>query len=152
SGFRMGEVLPVGSTAEVSRFAISKLFRRQIGGEGGSAGNPHPALQARLIPNLSLALILAVTRMALAHGITHVCAVMEPALLRLLHRLGIEFTPLGPPVEYHGLRQPCFAPGVDLLEQLRAARPDYWRLITDGGRFLLPRGIEQAFQPTAFVA
>ena len=35
--------------------------------------------------------------------ITHIVAMMEPALLRLLRRLGIAFHPLGDPIEHHGL-------------------------------------------------
>jgi N-acyl amino acid synthase of PEP-CTERM/exosortase system len=137
--FHAGKVLPVRSTAEVSRFAISKAFRRRA--TDGAYPDEHDAGDAvvddrRVLPSLSLGLIIAITQMGLANGITHVCAVMDPALFRLLNRLGIEFTPLGPPVNYHGVRLPCYAEGTALLEQLRIARPDYWDLITNGGRFL----------------
>ena len=84
----------------------------------------------RLMPILSLGLIAAVTQMGLARGITHVCAVMEPALLRLLRRVGIAFKTAGPLVDYHGLRQPCYAECTELLEQVRGARPDCWRMMT----------------------
>jgi len=88
------------------------------------------------MPLLSLGLIHAITKMALANGITHVCAVMEPALLRLLARLGVEFKALGPGVEYHGVRQPCYARVLELLDQLRLMQPENWAIVTNGGRFL----------------
>lgn len=140
--FHAGRVLPIESTAEVSRFAISKAFRRRA--TDGTYPDQHAADSAfvddrRVVPSLSLGLIIAITQMGLASGVTHVCAVMDPALFRLLQRLGIEFRPLGPPVEYHGVRQPCYAEGTALLDQLRIAKPDYWDLITNNGHFLARR-------------
>jgi len=135
-----GKALPLRSTAEVSRFAISKAFRRRA--TDGTYPDEHESstpFDRRVLPSLSLGLIIAITQMGLANGITHVCAVMDPALFRLLQRLGIEFAPLGPPVEYHGTRLPCYAEGTALLEQLRIARPDYWDLITNSGRLLSQR-------------
>lgn len=134
---RMDDILPHCSTAEVSRFAISKSFRRRAGDSAGvDPSRAATRADRRVAPNLSLGLILAITQMALASGIIHVCAVMEPTLLRLLRGLGIVFTPLGPPVEYHGLRQPCYARCLELLDQVRTARPDHWAVITDRGRLL----------------
>jgi N-acyl amino acid synthase of PEP-CTERM/exosortase system len=137
--FHTGRILPVASTAEVSRFAISKAFRRRA--TDGTYPDEHEPSDLiiddrRVLPSLSLGLIIAITHMGLANGVTHVCAVMDPALFRLLQRLGIDFSPLGPPVEYHGSRQPCYAEALPLLEQLRIARPDYWDLVTNGGKAL----------------
>src|SRR5436190_16908318 len=92
--FHAGRVLPVESTAEVSRFAISKAFRRRA--TDGTYPDQHEPSNAtiddrRVLPSLSLGLIIAITQLGLANGITHVCAVMDPALFRLLQRLGIEF-------------------------------------------------------------
>jgi N-acyl amino acid synthase of PEP-CTERM/exosortase system len=86
-------------------------------------------LERRLVPMLSLGLIAAVTQMGLARGITHISAVMEPTLLRLLRRLGIHFHAAGPLVDYHGQRQPCYASGAELLEQLRAMHPACWGMM-----------------------
>ena len=149
--FHAGKVLPVASTAEVSRFAISKAFRRRNtdGTYPDQFAPDNPVIDdRRVLPNLSLGLIIAITQMGLAAGVTHICAVMEPALFRLLQRLGIEFAPLGPAVDYHGIRQPCYAEGAVLLDQLRIARPEYWDLITNGGQFLSLRSA----RPTAVLA
>lgn len=150
--FHAGDILPCNSSAEVSRFAVSKAFRRRAtdGTYPDQYELPNEAADnRRVLPSLSLGLIIAITQMGLANGITHICAVMDPALFRLLQRLGIEFTPLGPAVDYHGLRQPCFAEGATLLDQLRIARPDYWDLVTNGGRFPHHRA---AVQPQALAA
>src|SRR3546814_20846664 len=72
--------------------------------------------------------------MSLDHGICYWCAVMERPLLRLLARLGINFEDVGPLVDYHGRRQPCFLKLDTMLQQVRAERPDVWQILTDGGR------------------
>jgi len=74
-------------------------------------------------------------------GITHWVAVMEPTLLRLLRRSGIAFNLLGDPVEYHGLRQPCYAKIGDLLAGVYAKNREIWDLFTDSGRLWRPPGI-----------
>jgi N-acyl amino acid synthase of PEP-CTERM/exosortase system len=73
-------------------------------------------------------------RMSIENGITHWCAVMEPTLLRLLTRLGIHFEPIGPMIEYHGRRQPCYIPLEVLLPRVQRERPDVWDVITRGGK------------------
>ena len=76
----------------------------------------------------------AIVQMSWDRGITDWCAVMEPALLRLIGRLGLEFTPLGPPVEYHGLRQPCYGNANTVLAGMRRQRYAAWALITEEGQ------------------
>jgi N-acyl amino acid synthase of PEP-CTERM/exosortase system len=87
---------------------------------------------------MTLGLMSIAVEFMVDHGIDYVCAVMEPTLLRLLTRLGIHFERLGPPVEYHGLRQPVYRHLGDLLAQIRHERPDVWAVITDRGRLWKP--------------
>jgi N-acyl amino acid synthase of PEP-CTERM/exosortase system len=151
-GVRTGRILPPASTAEVSRFAISKSCRRRA--EDGlypdqyATSSSREAGKRRLGHGLSLGLIVAVTQFGLSHGITHICAVMDPILLRLLHGLGVELLPIGPAVEYHGLRQPCYANAAELLAQLRVARPEYWDLVTTGQQFIQGRKGSEGPAPT----
>jgi N-acyl amino acid synthase of PEP-CTERM/exosortase system len=56
---------------------------------------------------------------------------MEPALLRLLSRFGIYFTPIGPLVEYHRMRQPCHANAATLLQRVREENFDLWEFLID---------------------
>jgi N-acyl amino acid synthase of PEP-CTERM/exosortase system len=84
-------------------------------------------------PLMRMGLIQALVRMSLQHNITHWCAVMEQSLLRMLAAMGIHFTPLGPIVEYHGLRQPCFLVLPKMLQDVKRERPAFWSVLTSGG-------------------
>ena len=124
-------ILPLHSTAEVSRFSISKHFRRRrtdiLQGDG-AVGTAH-----RCGPLLRLGLIQALIRMSVQRGVTHWCAVMEPSLLRILAGMAIRFEPLGPPIAYHGLRQPCFCHVGKMLRDVEKERPAFWNVLTEGG-------------------
>lgn len=128
--------LPIERTTELSRFAISKQFRRRAG-DGLYGGITDTDVggedRRRIIPHLSLGLISAAIRMGIESGMEFVCATMEPTLLRLLTRLGVHFTSLGPIVDFHGLRQPCYADGWALLERIKRERPDVWEVINENG-------------------
>jgi N-acyl amino acid synthase of PEP-CTERM/exosortase system len=133
-------ILPAGRTAEISRFAVAKTFRRRL------TDNRYPderegddrdvAIQRRIAPVITLGLIMGALKIGLENGMTHACAVVEPALLRLISRNGMEMMPIGRPVEYHGLRQPCFLSGKDFLHSLAKNRPDIWAVVTDNGHAL----------------
>jgi len=130
-------LLPLETTAELSRFAISRAFRRRIG--DGDYGRPNDADDLlkdgrRVIPHITLGLMTTALRVGVQRGVTHICAVMDPALLRLLTRFGIRFDPLGEPVDYHGWRQPCYAELREFFANIEAERPDVWDVITDCGR------------------
>lgn len=124
--------------AEVSRFAVSKTFKRRRGESEKVAGvsdqldyTERKLLEEsrRIFPHISLGLIAMLFVMSQKHDITHWYAVMEPSLSRLLTRFGINFTQLGPVVDYHGQRQPMIARPDQLLENIRRKRPDFYALI-----------------------
>lgn len=118
--------LPLYSAAEVSRFSISRQFRRDSNED-----------EAEFIsvsgPLMRLGLIQSLVRMSFEYGITHWCAMMEPTLLRMLAAMAIRFRPIGPLVEFHGLRQPCYCSLTDILESVRQERPAFWSVLTNGG-------------------
>jgi N-acyl amino acid synthase of PEP-CTERM/exosortase system len=124
---------PIARTAEISRFSIVKSFRHHTPDSGVEA-TLTPEEWRKLLFHLPLGLIKSCVEMSAREGITHWAAVMEPALLRLLTRLGIHFNPLGPLVNHHGRRQPCWADLDALLRRVFDERPDVWDVITDGGR------------------
>ncbi|HUZ73954.1 MAG TPA: PEP-CTERM/exosortase system-associated acyltransferase [Stellaceae bacterium] len=133
--------LPRLRTAELSRFAVTKEFRRRAGetvyADVGEAGaRPASLPERRALPHITFGLMRAVLLMSLEHNISHLCAVMEPALLRLMARFGLRFEPAGELVDYHGLRQPCFAALEDLVAGIRTAREDMWMAGTEGGRLI----------------
>ena len=127
---------PVLQMAEVSRFCISKDFRKREGDWLYPQSNEPADRQdeRRVVPNMTLGLIEGLVRMSLDHGILYWCAVMERPLLRLLARLGIHFEDVGPLVDYHGRRQPCFLRVDSMLERMQQERQDVWEIVTDGGQ------------------
>lgn len=122
--------------AEISRFAVSKQFRRRLGEPQTTHGvvNPFPSenvnQERRVLPQITLGLFQAIVRMSRDHEIRLWVAVMEPTLLRLLRRFGIYFTPIGEPVEYHGLRIPCVGPVDDVMDGIRRNFPEVFQFIT----------------------
>jgi len=118
-------------TAEISRYAVSKIFRRRRD-ENFYADVDFADLHGndvrRLVPHMSLGLIRGVFGLAANEGITTLAAAMVPALVRLLERFGIVFQPLGPPIDFHGLRQPCIADCEALLAGMAARNEEYHRL------------------------
>jgi N-acyl amino acid synthase of PEP-CTERM/exosortase system len=131
-GRRQFRAFPASQTAEVSRFAVSKQFRRRRGEEHyADVGFAESALagagERRLMPYITLGLLRGIFRICLEGRISHVAAVMEPPLIRILRRLGLEFEPLGGLVNHHGLRQPCIARLSDLIEHSRDSASLVWQ-------------------------
>jgi N-acyl amino acid synthase of PEP-CTERM/exosortase system len=125
--------------AEISRFAVSKAFKRRVGEAGTLAGVSEnidmyfEEDERRILPHLSLGLFAAVMRMVHTHQVTHCYAVMEPALHRLIGRFGVIFNPIGPSVDYHGLRIPCLGTVDEALPSIKRVAPSVWDLITERG-------------------
>jgi N-acyl amino acid synthase of PEP-CTERM/exosortase system len=127
---------PIGTTAEVSRFAISRDFRRRNSDQAGPSDQFETAASrdTECRSNMPcLGLIQIVLQMSVARGITHWAAVMEPALLRMLVAMGIRFNPIGPRISHHGIRQPAFCHIPSVLEMLFYDKPRYWDVVTKEG-------------------
>jgi len=127
--------LPLHSAAEVSRFSISRHFRRILDG----AAPEDQAVLKNSGPLMRLGLIQGLVRMSVQHGITHWCAIMEPTLLRMLGAMGIRFRPVGPLVEFHGMRQPCYCNVADVLDTVCRERPAFWSVLTNNGQLTVLR-------------
>jgi N-acyl amino acid synthase of PEP-CTERM/exosortase system len=127
---------PVLEMAEVSRFCVSKEFRKRQGdGLMPQSNEPEDRKdERRVVPNMILGLIEGLVDMSIQNGIVYWCGVMEPPLLRLLSRLGINFESIGPLVDYHGRRQPSILRIPNMLKNVSEVRPDVWEILTDGGR------------------
>ena len=144
--------VPRARMGEVSRFAVSRSFRRRVGEAGSPTAVTDESLAAmeaaqrdmadrRLAPHITLGLIESLVSMSVRSGTTHWCSVMERALLRLLSRIGIYFENLGPEVEYHGRRQPCFSELSLLLARVREERLDVWEVLTREGTSGVDRSV-----------
>lgn len=137
-------VLPGNAkVGEVSRFCVVKGMR-QRDSEDQYADIKWPYEEnglsiRRHMPNVSLGLMRGVVMLARAFDVSHLCAVMDPALLVMLRRLGINFEPVGPKVNYHGIRQPCHRALADISAEMRDARPSLWDVVfgDDGDEALM---------------
>ena len=109
------------TTAEVSRLAISKSYRRRLNdgfynieykgdcdaerhGEQRSRAHISDAgMHRRHKPEIIWGLYKAMYQASKLQGITHWFAAMEKPLLRLMRRcFHIDFTPIGPELDYYG--------------------------------------------------
>ena len=136
--------IPRRSLAEISRFSVSKGFKRRLAEANNSCGisdvaeyedkTGHDAAHRRLLPHVTIGLFAGIVQMSAEQGITHWYSFMEPTLIRLLTRFGIYFDPIGPPVQFNGARQPTIAAVDEVLTGIHRERRDVWEIITDGGR------------------
>jgi N-acyl amino acid synthase of PEP-CTERM/exosortase system len=123
---------------EISRLAISKLYRRRQGdtiygiteSSGKMTRDPHA--ERRGLPVLCLGLLREGYQEAVRQGLTHVYAVMERQLHVLLRRFGVIFKSIGPAVEYHGERVPHVLGLRDLESQCPKKRPDVFTYFREG--------------------
>jgi N-acyl-L-homoserine lactone synthetase len=109
--------LPLRTTGEISRFALSKQRR----------------MSCNASSKVRLGLMQGIVRLSGELGLTDWCAIMEPMLLRLLRMNAIDFAPIGSLVEHHGLRQPSYGNISGILAQMWAQQWDVWNYVTLGG-------------------
>jgi N-acyl amino acid synthase of PEP-CTERM/exosortase system len=135
NNIELAKFVSIADSVEVSRFAISKEFRRRWSDERVIAdGRPLTRLESTRQANLPcLSLIQFLLRQCVEQGVVYWTAVMESTFLRMLARMGIHFTSIGPVVFHHGFRQPCYCYLPTMLEELKFEHPDYWQVITNGG-------------------
>jgi len=130
-------------TAEISRLILNGAFRRRKGEAAIAYGNDQNIRQPgdprrRHFPHPVLGLMVATMRLSVDHGITHWLAGMEPRLNRLLERFGLGLIPIGPEIEYHGVRRPYFGSVHDVMAGAYRKNKPVWELLTDNGRRFPP--------------
>jgi len=116
--------LPRHKIGEISRLAVISAFRKRRGEMEAPYGIA--AQQKRLndperrhFPSIPIGLYFAVTAIGLLENLDGVFAMMEPRLARHLRHVGIEFSQLGPVVEYHGPRAPFYISRESLFTTLK---------------------------------
>jgi len=125
---KLAASVPVASTAEVSRFSISKHSLRRLSAKDAEAQAAYLAG-----PLLRLGLIQMLIRMSIANGITHWYCIIEPSLKRMLDAMAFHVEPVGPLVDFHGMRVPCVCKLSKALAGMKRERPSFWDVLTDGG-------------------
>ena len=110
--------LPASATGEISRFALTR-DRQGVSADAAAL--------------MRLCLMQGIVRVSGEKALTHWCAIMESSLLRLLRSTAIHFQPVGPAVEYHGVRQPTIGVIGTVLNRIQREHPVAWSFITGNG-------------------
>lgn len=143
--------IPRHNLAELSRFCVSKEFRRRkserhllmtIDADSEAVTQE----EKRSSSHLTLALFACAIRMSYENNIHYWYAIMEPALMRVISRLGIHFTGIGPLANYNGIRQPCVIKVEDLLDSVARKDLRYWNMLTNNGQFR-PKSTNKRYIP-----
>ena len=122
--------LPASATGEISRFALTR---------------DRPGVSPAAAALMRLCLMQGIVRVSGERGLTHWCAIMESSLLRLLRATAIHFQPVGPAVEYHGIRQPAVGAIGTVLDRIRREQPQAWSFLTADGTLWSEAEVEQRY-------
>ena len=149
--------LPRNYLAEISRLAISKQYRRRA--EDKCIYGPEEErrevidisntvqqyqrraedkyrsgelYERRRGPDLVLNLYKAIYHESKKRQITHWYAVMTKGLYILLKRFGIDFEPIGQPVDYHGIRTPYLGDIKKIEHEVSIKNPKLYEEFTRG--------------------
>lgn len=88
---------------EISRLAVPANIRRnQLGDD-----NKH-SIEQQCFRQVAVALYLIATQLCLQSNRYHSFVMIEPALARILRRIGIHFIQIGDTIDYNGLRAPYY--------------------------------------------
>lgn len=136
--------IPRNQLAEVSRFCVSRAFKRRKGEDETPSGVvpqiiQHPYISSederRAWPILTLALIACLNEINAHRRTTHWFSMLEPPVFRLYTTLGIYFTPIGPMTYcYEKHRLPCVIQVPDYLNEVKIKNKENWDIMTDFGR------------------
>ncbi len=110
--------LPLTSTGEISRFALTR---------------DRTGISSAASALMRLCLFRGIIQVSAENDLTHFCAIMERTLLRLLRATAVHFVPVGPTVEYHGTRQPAVCAIDTMLSRMKLEQPLVWGYVTDNG-------------------
>lgn len=125
-------------TAEISHFLIVSNFerrRRKIERRNLEKRKEEAGTDRRSTPHLALVLTAGVVRMCDIYRIRNWLSVMDLALNRLLSYFGLGLNPIGPTVDYHGLRQPYYLQLDEALDRMQVKHHDAWEVVTNKGKY-----------------
>ncbi len=115
SPFKDSRPFDIVRTGEISRFMISrerfKLVREYCSGM--------PDLEIEKYPTPVMYLIKQLYDIGLFYNLNGYCALLEPALIRIVNSVGIKFEKHGDPVDWHGKRHAVHANIDEQLELLK---------------------------------
>jgi len=116
---------------ETSRLLVSKTFKR-----GKSDAKDYFDKKERLtFQYLSFGLIACLVKSCYENDISHFFGTLEPAWFRYLSSSGINFTKIGPLMDFHGERWPGVIKVTDLLDGVWEKNKEMWDFLTDHGKY-----------------
>ena len=126
---------------EISRFCVSKAFKRRTNEENTIAGvhgdwNPDyfTLEERRTFPHIAIALTACLIKASYENDLHYLFGAIEPAFFRFLSPLGINLIKIGLPVDYHGERWPAVIKITDMLDSVAEKSLDIWNLLTNDGK------------------
>lgn len=140
-------MLPRPQIGEVSRFVVVSQFDRRKGDRRNQEISKVNEINAiserregnskdrRSTPNIALILMAGVVRMSFKYNVRNWVSFMSPALGRLLSYAHLHCTPIGPLVNYHGLRQPFYVKVDEVLNRMYKEHHGIWEVLTESGKY-----------------
>lgn len=122
---------------EISRLAISKEYRRRLADRftfdavaGCYPKEPEISIERRRSQEIVIGLYKCIYVEGKRIGLTYWYAIMAQGLFLLLQRMGIVFIPIGPEIDYHGVRRPFLGPIEEMERTLLRENPELFREFT----------------------
>jgi N-acyl amino acid synthase of PEP-CTERM/exosortase system len=129
--FELLKTVPRANLAELSRFCVSKEFRRRAGERDLIITNDVDSSRGKnSSASITLALFACAIKMSFEHDIQCWIASIEPALKRVVEPLGIYVVEIGSLGDYHGMRFPCAIRIDNLLTSVREKNTEYSEMLT----------------------
>jgi len=123
------------SICEFSRLAVDGAFRRRAGEHASRFGEISSMdctkRELRTFSLIAIAAFVSAFAVSQHIGRTHVFAMMEPFLPRLLKRSGVVVSRVGEDIDYHGLRAPYFITSGDAVNGMPPELRDLYDAISD---------------------
>jgi N-acyl amino acid synthase of PEP-CTERM/exosortase system len=121
--------LPRETIAEVSRLAVSGMYRRRKGEQNESI--PLNSEEARF-PYIPMSLFLGTIAVGDRLGIEKLFLFTEKRLLEHFIKIGFVIKPIGDPIEHRGLRVPSMIDVKPLIQEMRSLiRPLYREIVLE---------------------
>lgn len=136
------KTIPRANLAELSRFCVSKQFRRRANEKNLLFTNDvDDSLLARRekgsSAHLTLALFACAIKMSHEHNIQYWYAIMDSTSKKIASALGIHFIEIGSAVDYYGMRRPYAIKISNLLRDVAEKDLNYWAMLTQHGQYII---------------
>jgi N-acyl amino acid synthase of PEP-CTERM/exosortase system len=106
---------------EISRLAVPGEIRYRA----NAAQSGQSLVENECCKMVAISLYLIATSMCLRSRRVHAYVMIEPALARILRRIGIHFVQIGNPIDFNGIRAPYY---LDMRTTAATLKPEYLQL------------------------